>query len=340
MSTLEGASPDPGSDRLWQTILEQAAGPGTHFSSQEEAVRTIKAHLDKQEVSLRNFVRQYPSDPRFYSASIRLSGVLAAKARLLKQPAPRDEAQKILFRIEENEAIALPIKADAGFARISQAMDEAAGRFDDATRDALLSAVRGFDKAYPADHRTAGLLTEVATLYDSQPTQKQSLLDEAATRTADEILRRRIDDDRKRLARLGQSLDLELTPWQGGKPVELSALRGRVVVLFFWASWSLPALRELGELRQVAASFLGQPVDFLTISLDTDRKSLDQTCRAAVLRWLVQCDGQGWKGETVRSLGINSLPTVWVLDRSGNLLTLNARGQQAAEVIQKALESK
>ena len=49
------------------------------------------------------------------------------------------------------------------------------------------------------------------------------------------------------------------------------------------------------------------------------------------------CDGHGWSGEAVRALGVNALPTVWVLDRDGNLLSLNARGPQAAVLIRQAL---
>ncbi len=334
------AAPSPEPDRLWQTILEQAGGPGTHFTNQEEAAKAIKTHLDKQEVNLRAFLRAYPNDPRAYSASIRLSGVLAAEARLLKQPGPRLEAKKILAGIEDDPSVAMPIKADAGFARVSQDMDDAVGRQDDAARDTLTATIRAFDMSYPADRRTPGLLTEIATLYDARPTQKKALLDEAASRTTDEALLKRINDDRKRLAQLGNPLDLQLTPWHGGKPLQLSSLHGHVVVVFFWASWSLPALRELGLLQQAAATLSGQPVDYLTISLDTDFKALGQACQAADLHWLVQCDGRGWQGEMVRSLGINSLPTVWVLDRRGNLLTLNARGSEAIDIIQKALAAK
>ena len=327
-------------DRLWQTILEEAGGPGNRFASQADAVKGIREHLDRQEASLCAFLRRFPADPHAYSASIRLSGVLSAKSRLLKQPGLRAEARKILVGIEGDPSVASPIKADAGFARVSQAMEDAAGLTDDATRDGLLTEIRGFDKAFPSDRRTAGLLTEIATLYDSQPTQKKSLLDEAAARTTDDALRRRIDDDLKRLARLGNPLDLQLMSYRGGKPIQLSSARGRVVVLFFWASWSLPSLRELGQLQQDAAKFSGQPVDFFTVSLDADRKALESACQAAGMQWLVHCDGKGWQGEMIRSLGINSLPTVWILDRRGNLLTLNARGSESAEIIEKALVAK
>ena len=338
--SVRAASTAPEADRAWQTVLEQASGPGSQFASQADALKSMRAHLEKQEATLRTFLRSFPADPRRYSATIRLSGVLAAKSRLLKQPELRTEAHKILADLMADPGTPDPVKADAGFAYITQTMEEAAGQPSDTTRDAMLAAIRSFDATYPSDRRTAGLLTEIATLYDDDPVRKGALLDEAATRTTDESLRARINDDRKRIALLGKPLDLELAPWQGGPAVRLAGLRGHVVVIFFWASWSAPALRELEELEQVASRFAGQPVDFLTVSLDKDRRALAATCQAANLRWPVACDGRGWEGDTVRSLGINALPTVWILDRQGNLLTLNARGTEATGLIQKALTAK
>ena len=334
------AAPSAEADRAWQVILQQASGPGTRFHNQEEALTAARNHLDAQETALREFVRVYPDDPRAYSARIRLSSVLAAKGRITSRPALVEEAQKLLSDIETNPQTPPPVKADAGFARVSRSMENVAGHpVDDATRDGLLKAARAFDAAYPDDRRTAGLLTEVATLYDADPAQKKSLLEEAASRATDESLRGRISDDLKRLNLLGRPLELRILPWQGGAQINLGSAHGRVSVILFWASSSLPALHELARLKEVAAEFQGQPVDFYGVSLDEDRAALADTLKAADLHWPVQCDGRGWKGETVRSLGINALPTVWVLNRRGELTTLNAR-DNTAESILAALDAK
>ena len=215
-------------------------------------------------------------------------------------------------------------------------MEDVSGRVDDTARDDLLQTVRQFDTDYPADRRTPNLLTELATLFDAQPAAKKKLLEEAAGRTTDENVRKRINDDLRRIALLGKPLDLRLQPWEGGPPIDLAARRGRVVVILFWASWSLPSLHELARLEQDATQFAGKPVDFLTVSLDQDRAALASTIKVANLHWPVHCDGRGWEGELVRSVGLNALPTVWVLDQQGTLLTLNAR-DQAADVIRQAL---
>ncbi len=331
-----GAGTSPDADQAWQVILEQAGGPGTRFANQADALAAAKAHLEKQETALRDFSRHFPADPRQYSAQIRLAAVLAARSRMTGPPSLRTDAQKILVDLETNGAVPPSVQADAAYARVTLSMENAAGKTDPATRDALLRDVRSFDAAHPADRRYAGLLAEVATLYDADPALKGPMLTEAAMRATDDTLRKRLADDLKRLALLGHPLAGSLQPWNGGGPVALGTANGRVTVLLFWASWSLPALHELAVLEKVAPAFQAQPVEFLTVSLDQDRAMFAGTVKAANLTWPTQCDFRGWEGELVRSFGINTLPTVWILDRSGNLTTLNARGQEA-ELIRAAL---
>lgn len=323
-------------DRAWQVILEQASGPGTNFRGQDEALAAARQHLDKQEASLREFVRQFPEDTRHYSAQIRLAAVLTAQSRVRHDDALYQSAQKSLTDLEGDPNTPGSVKSDAGFARVSQAMEHVIGQIDETNRTALLRTVRDFDASYPGDRRTGNLLTEISTLYDDQPAQKKALLEEALGRTKDETVRARIGDDLKRVAFLGHPVPITIRPFSVGESIDLAQRRGRVQVVLFWASFSLPALHELAALEQIATQFEGQPVDFSTVSVDEDRARLGETIKAASLKWPTHYDGRGWKGELVRSLGINTLPTVWVLDRRGNLLSINARGEEA-ETIRKAL---
>jgi thiol-disulfide isomerase/thioredoxin len=331
------AGTTPEADHAWQFILEEAGGPGTRFPDQAAALAAARNHLEKQETALRDFRRHFPDDPRHYSAQIRLSAVLSARSRMTGPPSLRAEADQILTDLESDPATPAPIKADAAFARVTQAMEDGSRHADSAARDALSRRVHAFSATYPDDRRQAGLLAELATLYDNDPAQKSALLAEAAPRASDEALRQRIADDQRRLALLGHPLEQRLDPWDGGPSVNLAALRGKVVVILFWASWSLPALHELAALEQAAPAFKDQPVSFLTVSLDQDRAILAATVKAADLAWPVACDYRGWKGDLVRTLGINALPTVWILDRAGNLTTLNARGYET-DLIRAALQ--
>lgn len=323
-------------DRDWQTIQELAAGPGTKFAGRAEALTAARGHLDRQEKTLRAFIAQYPQDPHRYSARIRLAGVLVARSKLLAQPSLRAESQRILADLRADPETPASAKSDAGFEELSETMQDFTGRTDDEARGALQVAIRRFDADFPGDRRYAGALVELATLYDERPLEKRALLEEAQSRTSDAALRRRIDDDFHRLSQLGKPVEAVLKPWKGGPAVDLGDRRGRAALILFWASWSAPSLRELARLEQAAPGWKDRPLDVYTVSLDDDAAALSGILRATGLAWPVHCDLKGWRGELVRSLGINALPTVWVLDRKGTLLTLNARDREA-EWIERAL---
>ena len=365
VATTTDAPPSPSAaDRDWQAILGLDAGPRERPRAREAALAAAREHLARQEGALKRFTETYPADARRFEARVRLADVLSTQARLTGSASSssassptavgqRAEAAQQLAQVETDPAAPAGVKTEAAYARLRQFMQDCAGGPEtgpagDARREALSRAIRGFDAAHPGDRRTPALLLELATLYDAQPSGKRALLDEVLARApaGDGETRARAGDDLRRLALVGKPLPATLrlppvahhggsgnsNPVDGG-PGELldAARRGRVVVLLFWASWSAPSLMELERLQTVASRFDPRQVEFLSVSLDEDRAALAAAVRAERVTWPVRCDGRGWEGAAVRSVGLNAVPTVWVIGRDGTLRTLNARGPGVAE---------
>lgn len=344
----------PPADRDWQEVLTLEAGPRERPRDRAAALTAAREHLAQQEGALKRFLDANPADPRHFEARLRLSDVLSAAARMGDPGSPgvvgqRAESARQLDLLEADPAAPSGAKTNAAYARLRQFMQDSAGGAEtgpagNARRESLSRAIRGFDAAHPDDRRTPALLLELATLYDSRPPEKKALLDEVLARApeTDAETRGRAGDDLRRLALLGKPVKLRLPPAvHGGNPaatVELGARRGRVVVLLFWASWSAPSLLELERLQAVVPRFDPRQVEFLSLSLDEDRAALAAAVKAERLTWPVYCDGRGWEGAAVRSVGLNAVPTVWVIGRDGALRTLNARGPGVAEeAIREAL---
>jgi peroxiredoxin len=152
----------------------------------------------------------------------------------------------------------------------------------------------------------------------------RSLLSQAQSLTSEPELTARIADDLRRLDQLGKPLDITILTTDGRR-IALESLRGRVVALVFWSAesphsvlWMQGFLRQL---RKLPAS----DVVFIGVSLDENREALDAMRQGLNITWPTHFDGKGWEGELVRSLGINAIPTLWLVDKRGILRSLNAR---------------
>jgi thiol-disulfide isomerase/thioredoxin len=186
-----------------------------------------------------------------------------------------------------------------------------------------------FQKYYPNDRRLAPLIAEIATLYDEQPKHKALLLRQALEAARDENTRARVLDDLKRLELLGHPLVIDGTTAEG-TPVTTAEAQGKVVAVYFFASWSPPSVAGLEEVAYLRQTFPPEQLEVIGVSLDPTRESLEKLTKAHPFLGLVIWDGKGWESPLIRRLALNALPTLWILDRKGNLRTLNARTESEA----------
>lgn len=312
-----------GADEDWAAIVAMDAGPRKKPTSREEARLLARTHFLAHRTAVETFLRKYPGDSRLFDAQLRRAALLAAEGNLDGNQKKIDEALTLLAELEKTPGIPSEQLATAGFQRVSLYLQVQKGSTE-RMREAIIDAAQGFVAKYPADRRGPRLLVEVATLCDEIPNRKRLLLTEAQRLTSEEALKHRIADDLKRLDLLGQPLDLSLTS-PSGKSFTLASLRGQVVVLIFWSAESPHSLLWL---RNFEAAWKKLPKDHLrvvTIALDTNRKAFTEKLAALPPAWLTHLESKGWESPLARRLGINALPTVWILDKKGVLQTLNAQ---------------
>jgi len=103
-----------------------------------------------------------------------------------------------------------------------------------------------------------------------------------------------------------------------GQSHKLSALRGQIVVVNFWATWCGPCQEELPRLSQIAKSYSGKPVNFVFISIDEPK---DRGKIPAALAKL-HVDLSSWVGadtDTLDRFGLgNIVPGTIILDETGS----------------------
>ncbi len=319
-------------DDDWSTVTKLDGGPSTVPKNETEAKRIAVTHNELQQRTLRAFADAYPKSPHFFEAKLRLARTLSIHARLIGE----DEPTEITRILAELDAVAVgPQKAELDFARLSREMRRFHGkRPTPSQRTALLESARKFQQTYPTDRRIAALLAEIATLFESDPKTKEALVADAEKTAVEPELKAQLADDRKRLALVDKPVGLHFTAIDGTK-FDLKAQRGKVVIVLFFATWSEPARAAFAELREVVAK---NEITWAAISLDSEKPALEAFLRQQKGRIPVGWDGKVWDSPLVHSLGINSLPTVWIFDKQGILRSLDGLDETEKQIFRLSKE--
>lgn len=310
-------------DEDWAAIAAMDAGPKRKPATQADVQLIARQHLEAQRALIASFLSRYPNDARAFDARLRLAGILAATGKMDNVQKPVDEAMRILVGLEKTQGVALSKRADAGFQRVSLVFQSNRGR-EREMRDAIVDAAKGFVARYPGDRRGPRLLVEASTICDVA--SQRALLEEARSLTSEDALKSRISDDLARLGLLDKPLQFSAETIRGGK-FDTATLEGNVVVLVFWSAESPHCLIWLPEFIRAMRQIPQAKVRIVLIALDSSQQAVaDRLAQLGIPGWTTVCDGKGWESPLARRLGINSLPTVIVLDRSGVVRSISARG--------------
>ena len=307
----------------WRYIVSLDAGPRKKPTTRDQAALLARNHLLIQRKAIEQFLGRYPSDPHAFDAKLRLARILAAEGKMANDQSKVDDALRLFGELEKTPGVPRESLSEAGFARASLLMQNQRNNTD-RMRESIVWSARSFTTKYPGDRRGPRLLVEAATVCDDIPNQKRDLLEEALRVTDEEPLRLRIADDLRRLDLLGKPLNLKMTALGGGE-IDFARLRGYVVVLIFWSVESPHSLLWLRDFRSSWETLPRDQVRVVTVSLDENQKMLDSRLRELRADWPTHFDGMGWRSPVARSLGINALPSVWIIDKKGILRTINAR---------------
>ncbi len=136
----------------------------------------------------------------------------------------------------------------------------------------------------------------------------------------------RLEDTCRRLELVGKPLELSGTTLKG-EPLQWSDYRGKVVLVSFWAAWSLPCQVELAELKQHYETYNPRGFEIVGISLDRDRNQLESAIAEEQIPWanLFQ-EKTGADHPMALKYGVRRVPTAFLVDREGTVLSTQARG--------------
>lgn len=191
--------------------------------------------------------------------------------------------------------------------------------------------LRELIKEYPERPEPWEELLNAAEYTTPKEAQMKILDDIVSAKAAAPETVRRAKAAIRAIGALGHPLEIAFTALDGRK-VDLQKLKGKVVLVDFWASWCGPCMTAMPEVIELYQKYQPKGFEVVGINLDKDRTAMERAVNRLQIPWPSYFDGLGWGNKIALEYNVSAIPAVWLVDKNGILRTMNARQDMEKEI--------
>ncbi|HUI07865.1 MAG TPA: TlpA disulfide reductase family protein [Verrucomicrobiae bacterium] len=324
-------------DELWQQVQD----------GERNVPRATRGQLRERLVNLHEaaaeFEKRYGTDPRRWDAKLiqlRADSTLADLDN--KAPDLAAIAAGVKEIVGAPDATA-NVKSTATFFALGTrigALDMPGVSTNAAALAAIEADIVAVRKNYPDDLRTALVQLDWADFLNTHDSEKAEALYRELAGHVDQRVSNQAKQELEKIQfkreLMKKPLDLKFTAVDG-TDVDLAKLRGKVVLVDFWATWCVPCRMEVPNVVATYNRLQKDGFEVVGISLDRDKQQLLDFTKKSGMKWPQYFDGKMWDNELGRRFGVHAIPAAWLVDKKGFVRSLEARGDDLGEQVKKLL---